>query len=56
YILYLTVHSSHVLQPLDQGMFFPLKSCYWKEIADLVYLDNAILLKKGRFITAYSTA
>jgi hypothetical protein len=52
-IIYLPVHSSHVLQPLDLRAFSPLKSCYRKEIADLAYLDDAVPVKKRRFIQVY---
>lgn len=55
-ILYLPAHSSHVLQPLDLATFFPLKSRYRSQIADLAHLDDAAPVKKRRFVQAYQTA
>lgn len=55
-IIYLPAHSSHVLQPLDLGVFAPLKSRYRKEIVDLACLGDASPVKKRRFIQAYQKA
>ena len=56
HLLFLPAHSSHVLQPLDLGVFAPLKSRYRTEIAKLASLDDASLVKKQRFITCYNLA
>ena len=53
-LVFLPPHSSHVLQPLDLGVFFPLKSCYRKIITDLAHLDDAAPVKKQRFLSAYN--
>ena len=56
YIVYLPAHASHVLQPLDLSCFSPVKSQYWKQIADLAVLDDAAAVKKHRFVTCYHKA
>ncbi|KAI1002841.1 hypothetical protein K3495_g5365 [Podosphaera aphanis] len=55
-LLFLPAHSSHVLQPLDLGVFAPLKSQYPRQIADLAKLDNASAVKKQKFVTCYQDA
>jgi hypothetical protein len=56
HLLFLPAHTSHVLQPLDLGVFAPLKSRYRSEIAALASLDDASPVKKQRFITCYHLA
>jgi hypothetical protein len=55
-LLFLPAHSSHVLQPLDLGVFAPLKSKYRSQIAALASLDDAAPVKKQRFISCYHLA
>jgi hypothetical protein len=45
-----------MLQPLNLGVFAPLKSRYRSKIAALASLDNALPVKKQRFITYYHLA
>jgi len=52
-LVFLPPHSSHVLQPLDLGTFSNIKSCYWKRIAELSYLDDAAPVKKRKFLECY---
>jgi hypothetical protein len=56
HLLFLPAHSIHVSQPLDLGVFVPLKSCYRREIAKLASLDDASPVKKQRFVTCYNSA
>jgi hypothetical protein len=56
HLLFLPAHTSHVLQPLDLGVFAPLKSRYRSKIAALASLDDASPIKKQRFITCYNSA
>ncbi|KAI5193409.1 hypothetical protein E4T38_09963 [Aureobasidium subglaciale] len=51
FLLFLPAHSSHVLQPLNLGVFSPLKSRY-----HLAALDDASPIKKQRFVTCYHLA
>ncbi|KAI0996678.1 hypothetical protein K3495_g11505 [Podosphaera aphanis] len=55
HLVFLPPHSSHVLQPLDLGVFSPLKHRYRSIISDLAYLDAAPI-KKRRFLVAYNQA
>ncbi|KAI4750748.1 hypothetical protein E4T52_16693 [Aureobasidium sp. EXF-3400] len=50
HLLFLPAHTSHVLQPLDLGVFAPLKSRYRAQIAALASLDDASPVKKQRFL------
>jgi hypothetical protein len=56
HLLFLPAHTSHVLQPLDLGVFAPLKSRYRSKIAALASLDDASVIKKQRFISCYQSA
>ncbi|KAH0174500.1 hypothetical protein KCU67_g732, partial [Aureobasidium melanogenum] len=56
HLLFLPAHTSHVLQPLDLGVFAPLKSRYRSQIAALSSLDDASPIKKQRFVTCYNLA
>ena len=53
YLLFLPAHSSHVVQPLDLAPFSVIKSSYRRQIQDLASLDDAVAVKKERFITCY---
>jgi hypothetical protein len=53
---FLPAHTSHVLQPLDLGVFAPLKSRYVRQIAALASLDDASQIKKQRYLTCYKMA
>lgn len=55
-LVFLPPHSSHVLQPLDLGVFSPLKTSYRRGIADLACLDDEAPVKKQRFIQCYKQA
>jgi len=55
-LVFLPPHSSHVLQPLDLGVFSPLKTRYRRTISELSCLDDAAPVKKQRFIIAYNLA
>jgi hypothetical protein len=54
HLLFLPAHTSHVLQPLDLGVFALLKSRYRSQIAALASLDDVSPVKKQRFITCYN--
>ena len=53
YLLFLPAHSSHILQPLDLAPFSVIKSSYRRQIQDLASLDDAVAVKKERFIIYY---
>jgi len=55
-LLFLLSHSSHILQPLDLGTFAPLKAHYRKCIMDLAQYDDAVAVKKCRFVNCYQQA
>jgi hypothetical protein len=55
-LLFLPAHTSHVLQPLNLGVFAPLKSKYRPEIAASASLDDASTVKKPRFVACYHLA
>ncbi|KAI1002940.1 hypothetical protein K3495_g5265 [Podosphaera aphanis] len=55
-LLFLLAHPSHVLQPLDLGVFAPLKSRYRRQIAGLEKFDNASAVKIQKFVTCYRDA
>lgn len=52
-LLFLSAHSSHVLQPLDLGVFAPRKSWYRTQIAELAQLGEAAAVKNQRFVSCY---
>jgi hypothetical protein len=61
--LYMSVHSSHLLQPLDVGCFGPLKKSYSKEIKNLMRVHISYITKveffatfKNAFIASFSEA
>lgn len=52
-LLFLPAHTSHITQPLDVGVFGPLKTYYRAEIASYTINDGNTAYLKRRFITAY---
>ena len=55
-MLFLPAHTSHVLQPLDVGVFSPLKSAYRAAIGAGVRWTAAANVKKYTFMEAYTLA
>src|ERR1700761_5497956 len=55
-LVYLPPHSSHVLQPLDLSCFSSLKKGYRAKIKELACFNDAMPIKKIRFIQYYYTA
>ncbi|KAK7178721.1 Tigger transposable element-derived protein 2 [Paraphaeosphaeria sporulosa] len=55
-LLFLPTHLSHVLQPLDLSVFLVVKRFYRQQIQELSHLDDAALVRKEHFITAYYIA
>ncbi|OLN80947.1 Tigger transposable element-derived protein 2, partial [Colletotrichum chlorophyti] len=56
HLLYLPPHTSHVLQPLDQSVFSPLKTAYRKELSFLTDWDDSTIVGKKNFIICYHKA
>ncbi|KAK8096435.1 transposase, partial [Apiospora kogelbergensis] len=56
YLLFLPPHSSHVLQPLDVGVFAPMKAYYRKEIGFLTLLTDSAPIGKRNFLICYARA
>ena len=59
FLLYLPAHSSHtshITQPLDVGVFGPLKDQYRQQLAGLVDFTITAPRQKQRFLRAYKTA
>jgi 4-hydroxybenzoate polyprenyltransferase len=56
YVLYLPSHTSHVSQPLDVGVFSPLKSAFHRHTRAFVSFDSTAPIQKQRFIQAYRDA
>jgi hypothetical protein len=61
--LYILVHLSHLLQPLDVGCFSPLKRLYSKEIKNLMRVHISYITKveffaafKNAFMASFSEA
>ncbi|KAI1006794.1 hypothetical protein K3495_g1425 [Podosphaera aphanis] len=55
-LLFLPSPTSHVLQPLDQSVFGPLKTAYWKQLGLIVEWDAGTVIDKRNSITCYSKA
>ena len=55
-MLFLPAHTSHVLQPLDVGVFSPLKAAYRTAIGATVRWNNAQNVRKYTFLEAYTAA
>jgi hypothetical protein len=53
---YLPAHTSHGLQPLDNGPFNALKAAYRRELGFLASLTDSAPVDKVNFIRAYSAA
>lgn len=51
YLLFLPLYMSHVLQPLDIGVFSPLKQAYRKQLGNLSLLTDSILLQIQKAIS-----
>ena len=56
YLLFLPVYSSYVLQPLDIGVFSPLKTAYRKHLEELVSLTDSSPVGKLNFLKCYYKA
>ena len=55
-LIFLPSHTSHVLQPLDQSVFGPLKTAYRKQLGLTAEWDAGTVIGKRNFITCYSKA
>ena len=55
-LLFMPSHSSHVLQPLDVGVFSVLKRNYRKRIANFSSCDEVQPIQRQQFIKFYSQA
>ena len=53
YINYLPPHISHILQPLDLGVFASVKGQYRAGIQDIAFVNDADNVKKKHFIKIY---
>jgi hypothetical protein len=53
--LYMPPHSSHLLQPLDVGVFRPLKQAYRKLVERIIMAGNNHVNKQD-FLSLYPTA
>jgi hypothetical protein len=56
YLLFLPVHTSHVLQPLDLGCFSSLKVVYRRQIREFNTLMDETKIGKAKFLEFYSKA
>ena len=56
HLLYLPAHTSHVLQPLDQSVFGPLKAAYKKELGYLEQWSDSTVVGKRNFLNCYRKA
>lgn len=56
YPLVLPAHSSHILQPLDVGLFSPLSHAYSRELDAFTYGDPSIYVTKADFFKIFSRA
>lgn len=55
-LLFMPPHSSHILQPLDVGVFSTLKHSYRKEITNLSRCIETAPVQRAQFIKYYSKA
>ena len=55
-LIFLPSHTSHVLQPLDQSVFGPLKTTYRKQLGLTAERDAGTVIGKRNFIICYSKA
>ena len=56
YLCFLPAHTSHGLQPLDNGIFNAVKAAYRKELSSLASLTDAAPMDKINFLRYYSKA
>ncbi|KAF1982819.1 CENP-B protein [Aulographum hederae CBS 113979] len=56
FIIYLPSHTSHVLQPLDLGVFGPLKQKYSQQLQKLAAFTDGTDIKKNMFLDLYKKA
>jgi hypothetical protein len=56
YLCFLPAHTSHGLQPLDNGVFNVLKAAYRIELSNLAILTDAAPVDKINFIRCYTKA
>lgn len=56
YLCFLPAHTSHGLQPLDNGVFNASKTAYRKELAKLARLTDSTPVDKINFIRCYAKA
>ncbi|KAK6206190.1 transposase [Colletotrichum tabaci] len=56
HLLFLPPHTSHVLQPLDQSVFGPLKAAYRKELGYLSHWNDSTIVGKRNFLGCYYKA
>jgi hypothetical protein len=56
HLRYLPPHSSHKTQPLDVGIFGPVKKYYSEEIKEFASFDTSAPIQKRRFLRAYRNA
>ena len=56
HLLFLPLHTSHVLQPLDLAVFSPLKSGYRKQVDLLVQATDSTAVGKRNFLYCYQKA
>ncbi|KAK6225250.1 transposase [Colletotrichum tabaci] len=56
HLLFLPPHTSHVLQPLDQSVFGPLKAAYRKELGYLSHWNDSTVVGKRNFLGCYYKA
>ncbi|KAF4893324.1 Jerky protein-like protein-like [Colletotrichum fructicola] len=56
YLLFLPPHSSHVLQPLDQSVFSPVKAAFRKELGYLSQWNDSTIIGKRNFLGCYQKA
>ncbi|KAJ3454606.1 hypothetical protein MRS44_013206 [Fusarium solani] len=55
-LIYLPAHSSHISQPLDVGLFSPVKSYFRRATRDFASFNTTAPIQKQRFIEAYKQA
>jgi hypothetical protein len=56
FLLFLPIHASHVLQPLDVAVFGPLKHIYRRYISDLTSIADSSQIGKISFLYNYNKA
>lgn len=56
HLLFLPAHASHVLQPLDLGVFSSLKAAYRKHISMLAEINDSAPVGKLNFLRCYQKA